>query len=372
MKYINILVGFIIFTNTLAAQSLDDIYEKGEEAYYQNDYTTAVSYYRKAAEQNYPKAQITLGECYEYGQGVNKDLKQAKIWYSKAAGQREAVACYRLGHVYYYEDNDYKEAVKWLTKGAEMQNKDWGYWACKIALGVCYRDGNGVEENVSKAYNVFNDVFQQCGEHDIDAEISASGHLSWLYYKGIGVKKDWDKAKAYLEHVQYMWECNGYWPYFLTDEEYNTMYKDFKMRPIPPGPTEPATSVPLVEAEPTDFVKQLYPDGRVGLISILRGEQGKVGNFSVLLDTAGNLSLGAQSSIMSVGQADKIENVGNLGAYKGMSDTMFLKQGYGYVICLYVSNAKYYYRLYVNDYVLDENNKNIGVVMSYQAYKETK
>ena len=372
MKYIFILFSFVMIVGALSAQSLDDLYKKGEYASSQNDYVTAVSYYRKAAKQHYSKAQIALGQCYEWGQGVNKNLKQAKEWYFKAAEQGETVACYRLGYVYYYEDNNYKEAVKWLTKGTEMQNKDWPYWACKIAMGVCYRDGNGVEKNTSRAYNIINDAFLQCSDDDVATGVAASGHLSWLYYKGIGVKKDWVKAKDYLEHVQYMWECNGYWPYFMTDEEYNAMYKDLNLKPIPPGPTEPVTSVPLVWAEPTDFVKQLCPDGGVGLISILRGEQGKIGNFSVLLDAAGNLSLGAQSSIMFVGQADKLENVGKAGSYKGMSNTMFLKQGCGYVICLQISNATYYYRLYVNDYVLDENNKNIGIEISYQAYKKTK
>lgn len=372
MKHLFIYILFVMFFAPLSAQSLKDLYEKGDSAYYRGDYTTAKSYYLKVAEQNYPKAQTALGICYEYGHGVISDFGEAKKWYYKAAEQGEVEACYRLGRIYYYIDKDYQKAFKWLTKGTEVNDKGWESWACKIALGVCYRDGNGVVKDISKAYNIFNDAFQHCDENDISTGVSAAGYLSWMYYRGLGVKKDWVKAKDYFEHVQYMWECNGYWPYFMPDEEYYAMYKDFNMKPIPSGPTEPNTNVRLVWSEPSGFEKQLHPERGVGFISILRGEKGKIGNFEVLLDQAGNLSLNAQSSIMFVGQADKINNVGITGSYKGLSNTMFLKQGCGYIICFQVSNSLYYYRVCVDSYVLDENNKNIGVEILYQAYKEIK
>ena len=78
MKYIFILFSFVMIVGALSAQSLDDLYKKGEYASSQNDYVTAVSYYRKAAKQNYSKAQIALGQCYEWGQGVNKNLNKQK------------------------------------------------------------------------------------------------------------------------------------------------------------------------------------------------------------------------------------------------------------------------------------------------------
>ena len=43
--------------------------EKNEE--------NAVVWYKKAAEQGYAEAQKKLGDCYNYGTGVAKDLEQA-------------------------------------------------------------------------------------------------------------------------------------------------------------------------------------------------------------------------------------------------------------------------------------------------------
>ncbi|WP_317319369.1 tetratricopeptide repeat protein, partial [Alistipes communis] len=49
------------------------------------DYTEAVKWYRKAAEQGYAVAQFEMGWCYKHGYGVPKDLAEAKRWYRKAA-----------------------------------------------------------------------------------------------------------------------------------------------------------------------------------------------------------------------------------------------------------------------------------------------
>ena len=51
------------------------------------DYTEAVRYFRKAAEQGYHKAQYNLGVCYYYGKGVKPDMYEAKYWIRKAALQ---------------------------------------------------------------------------------------------------------------------------------------------------------------------------------------------------------------------------------------------------------------------------------------------
>ena len=51
------------------------------------DYSEAVKWYRKAAEQGDAGAQNDLGVCYDNGQGVNKDYTEAVKWYRKAAEQ---------------------------------------------------------------------------------------------------------------------------------------------------------------------------------------------------------------------------------------------------------------------------------------------
>jgi TPR repeat protein len=52
----------------------------------------AVKWYKKAAAQGEMCAQSNLGNCYERGEGVKKDIPEALKWYGKAAEQGNAEA----------------------------------------------------------------------------------------------------------------------------------------------------------------------------------------------------------------------------------------------------------------------------------------
>ena len=60
---------------------------------YPKDYAEAVEWWRKAAEQGYPKAQYELGKSYLKGRGVAPDVSEGKYWVKKAAnrGNRSAI-----------------------------------------------------------------------------------------------------------------------------------------------------------------------------------------------------------------------------------------------------------------------------------------
>ncbi len=51
------------------------------------DYTQAVVWFRKAAEQGYAAAQYNLGRMYETGRGVQQDLVEAYMWQDIAAAR---------------------------------------------------------------------------------------------------------------------------------------------------------------------------------------------------------------------------------------------------------------------------------------------
>ena len=57
---------------------------KGDEYYKKKDYTEAVKWYRKAAEQGHAFAINNIGVFYETGRGVKQDYLLAKEWYQKA------------------------------------------------------------------------------------------------------------------------------------------------------------------------------------------------------------------------------------------------------------------------------------------------
>ena len=104
---------------------------------------------KKAAEQGHAEAQFNLGVCYETGDGVAKNSKEAVKWYRKAAEQGHANAQNNLGFCYGTGEGvtkNSKEAVKWYRKAAEQ-----GLAGAQSNLGVCYYNGNGVTKNYKEA-----------------------------------------------------------------------------------------------------------------------------------------------------------------------------------------------------------------------------
>jgi len=91
-------------------------YDKGKGV--PRDYTEAIKWYRKAADQGYVLAQYNLGIMYGYGRGVPQNNKEAVKWYRKAAEQGLAIAQYNLGLVYengHGVPQDYVLAYKWFS-----------------------------------------------------------------------------------------------------------------------------------------------------------------------------------------------------------------------------------------------------------------
>jgi len=81
-------------------------YEIGYDYYWGNNgkkvnYTEAIKWYRKAAEQGNSMAMHSLGMCYEKGHGVAKSITEAIKWYRKAAGQGEVASTFALERLGY-------------------------------------------------------------------------------------------------------------------------------------------------------------------------------------------------------------------------------------------------------------------------------
>ncbi|MBR3425521.1 MAG: sel1 repeat family protein, partial [Neisseriaceae bacterium] len=60
---------------------------------------TAVEWYQKAAQQGNATAQQNLGELYENGLGVEKDLSQAQKYYQQACNSDKKIACKSLERI---------------------------------------------------------------------------------------------------------------------------------------------------------------------------------------------------------------------------------------------------------------------------------
>ena len=154
------------------------------------DYSQALSWYHKAAEQNNTDAQLILGNCYYDGLGIEEDYQQAFYWYEKAAALGNAEAQNTLGDCYYYghgiEMNNQK-AFYWYKKAAEQGNAE-----AQSKLGYCYYYGYGVEKDKQKAVYWYNMAAEQ--DHE-----EAQCWLGSYYYKGIGAEEDYQQAFYWYE-----------------------------------------------------------------------------------------------------------------------------------------------------------------------------
>ena len=202
-------------------------YEKGETAYQDGDYATALSELKPLANQGYDRAQFRLGWMYDMGYGVSEDDKHAVKWYTLAAEQGHNGAQFNLGWMYFYGEGvpekmnqrfpialkwytlaaeqghdgaqnnlammyanglsgtfDYKTAVKWYTLAAEQGNSKSQYY-----LGMMYYEGEGViQDNIythmwanisaSNGHNKGGELRDEVAENMTSADISQAQKLA--------------------------------------------------------------------------------------------------------------------------------------------------------------------------------------------------
>lgn len=113
------------------------------------DYKKAIDYLEPAARVGHIKAQNLLGLllCKE------KNYSQAMLWIKKSAEQGDSNAQYNLGKLYYkgyLGKVDYYEALKWFLEAANKSNDE-----ANNMLGVLYEEGKGVTQNYNTAYDYY-------------------------------------------------------------------------------------------------------------------------------------------------------------------------------------------------------------------------
>ncbi len=149
-------------------------YQVGRALDQNGNYTHAIKWYKKAAEQGYAYAQNDLGFLYEMARGVERDYQIAASWYRKAAEQGNASAQSNLGLMYYQGhgvQQDDKSAVTWFRKAAEQGDVD-----AQVYLARMYKDGKGVKQDYKTAIVWYRRAAEQ-------GDYTAQEQLGFLYYK---------------------------------------------------------------------------------------------------------------------------------------------------------------------------------------------
>ncbi|KAI9348461.1 hypothetical protein DFJ73DRAFT_433325 [Zopfochytrium polystomum] len=163
------------------------------------DYTEAVRWHRKAAEQGHAWGQKDLGHRYSRGEGVEQDFAEAARWYRKAAEQGNAVAQNSLGSLHYGGqgvERDLNEAVRWFRKAAEQGNA-----LGQRNLAECYLEGKGVAKDAAEAAKWYKKAAEQ-------GNVSAQNLLGFMHNYGEGVAKDLTEAVRWYRKAAeqgYVW-----------------------------------------------------------------------------------------------------------------------------------------------------------------------
>ena len=118
----------------------------------------AVAFFEQAARQNDAGGQYWLARSYEYGKGIDKDLKKANEWYARSAENGYIPAIYRQGRFYIGTDTPDKNVplgIKYLLQAA-AKNMPEAYYD----LGKMYYFGKLVKADLPKAAGYFRSGMQ--------------------------------------------------------------------------------------------------------------------------------------------------------------------------------------------------------------------
>lgn len=150
-----------LLSKDLEQMTPEELYEMGENLFMGNNAMSlnrpeAIIYYQEAAEKGHREAQTMLGNCYNYGYGVEVNPKMAAACYEKAAAQ------------------DVSQA--------------------QCRLGLLLLEGKGVSKNVKRAV----ELIRRAAEKGLPEALS---RLAFMYDQGEGVKKDTIKAATLLSEA---------------------------------------------------------------------------------------------------------------------------------------------------------------------------
>lgn len=176
------------FGDARAQNELGWLHEKGLGT--PRDAREAVRWYRAAAEQGLAEAQRNLGVMLERGSGVTRDTREASRWFQLASSQNDAAAFNNLGALYSRGDGlpvNHREAARLFRIAA-----DRGIARAKTNLGLSFQNGTGVPQDLAQAAVWFKAATE-------DGDIIGMNNYGALLDNGRGVRMDKALARTLFE-----------------------------------------------------------------------------------------------------------------------------------------------------------------------------
>mmetsp|Transcript_175058 Transcript_175058/g.561394 ORF Transcript_175058/g.561394 Transcript_175058/m.561394 type:complete len:402 (-) Transcript_175058:255-1460(-) len=134
-----------------------------------------------------PRACYLVGNKYDIGLGVRRDLDEAHRWLERAATHPQphpnAVTALGTSHL---KRRNYTEALRWLSTAAAVGNAN-----ATTNLGMMYEQGLGIDRSAAKAAEWY-ERGAEAGSH------SAQTSVGRCYLDGAGVPRSFEKAHHWL------------------------------------------------------------------------------------------------------------------------------------------------------------------------------
>lgn len=157
-----------------------------QRAYGAGEFAEAAALLRPLAREGRVEAQYLLGRMYEQGDGVAKDLDEARRLYQRAAEQGHDDAGQKLALFENADSGEESVVLEWYMPAAEEGDMEAQY-----NLGFMYETGWGVGIDEARAANWYGEASEL--QHDM-----AQLRLGMMYIVGRGVDKNSDKGVELL------------------------------------------------------------------------------------------------------------------------------------------------------------------------------
>ncbi|XP_074147778.1 death ligand signal enhancer isoform X1 [Sminthopsis crassicaudata] len=164
--------------------------EAGTESIRSGNYEAAYSYFQKAADRGYSKAQFNVGLCHEHGKGTQKDLSKAVFYYQLAAQKGHQMAQYRYARSLLSDQVPAREADKQRAVTMLKQAADAGLKEAQAYLGVLFTKEPFQDEQKAVKY-----LWLAARNGDSQSKY----HMGICYEKGLGVQKNLGEAMRYYQ-----------------------------------------------------------------------------------------------------------------------------------------------------------------------------
>ncbi|XP_062044913.1 death ligand signal enhancer [Lepus europaeus] len=157
----------------------------GTENVRNGDDAAAFSYFQKAADRGYSKAQYNVGLCHERGRGTPRDLSKAVLYYQLAASQGHGLAQYRCARCLLQGSTSSWDAERQRAMSMLEQAADSGLREAQAFLGVLFTKEPHLDEQRAVKY-------LQLAADNGDSQ--SRYHLGICYEKGLGVQRSLGEA----------------------------------------------------------------------------------------------------------------------------------------------------------------------------------